>query len=82
MPRDSAVFGSSWIEPKPARLVEGLGRVAQWGNFGGKQCDSMKGSGLMGSVFWKLIATKLYSSVPHSITDERTMSAVTLLNTA
>ena len=43
---------------------------------------SMKGSGLMGSVFWKLIATKLYSSVPHSITDERAMSAVTLLNTA
>ena len=39
MPRDSAVFGPSWIEPKPARLVEGLGRVAQWGNFGGKQCD-------------------------------------------
>ena len=36
----------------------------------------------MGSVFWKALAIKLYSSVPHSMADERTMSAITLLNTA
>jgi len=36
----------------------------------------------MGSVFWKAIAIELYSLVPHSMTDERTMSAITLLNTA
>ena len=36
----------------------------------------------MVSVFWKAIAIKLYSSVPHSMADERTMSAITLLNTA
>jgi len=40
------------------------------------------GSNGFGFLFWKAIAIKLYSSVPHSMADERTMSAVTLLNTA
>ena len=38
--------------------------------------------GLMGSVFWKAMAIKLYSSICHSMADERTMSGITLLNTA
>jgi hypothetical protein len=36
---------------------------------------------LMGSVFWKAITVKLYALVPYSMADERTMLAITLLNT-